>query len=400
MTGTGAGEAKVSDSLALRVEEHVALFLRTLRDSGLLITAPKQLDFLRSIESIAPTSERELYWIGLATLTTSHRDGEIYDPIFEQFFLASGAREEPESAPDSVPDPEPDEQRAPGAGGSDDSECAAADGDQGLEASTAELGRRRSFAATSARDRDVMHRIARDLPAALPKTRARRRRTGHRGQWVDLRRTYARCRQTYGEVVALHWKHRPLLERRVLLMIDVSGSMKQQSADYLRFAHVVVDVCARSEVFTFGTRLTRITKALQTPDVDSALAALSNIVLDADGGTRIGDSLVEFLSNTRFVTMARDAVVIIVSDGLERGDCRPMAESVARLGLLGHRLYWWSPLACDPSYRPITRGMAACCAHIHLISGVDDLKSAHRRISEGLGGSGHRTAREHTHVRA
>ncbi|MDV3126160.1 VWA domain-containing protein [Mycobacterium sp. 21AC1] len=398
MTGTWAGEAKASGAPASWIEEHLARFLRTLRESGLSVTAPKQLDFLRAIESVAPTSERELYWIGLATLTTSRRDGEIYDPVFAHFFLASDLSVGPEPALEPEPEPEPEEQRAPGSGGSNDSELSDADGDQGLEASTAELGHRRVFAATSAHDRDVMDRIARDLPAAMLKTRARRRRAGHRGQWVDLRRTYARCRQTYGEVVALHWKHRPMLERRVLLMIDVSGSMKQQSADYLRFAHVLVDVCERGEVFTFGTRLTRVTKALQTPDVDSALAALSTMVLDADGGTRIGDSLVEFLSNARFVTMARDAVVIIISDGLERGDCRPMSESVARLRLLGHRLYWWSPLACDPSYRPITRGMAACCAHIDMISGVDDLESTHRRISEGLGGSGTRTAREHSHV--
>lgn len=393
MTDVSARVESGSDSLVSRIERHLALFLRTLQENGLLVAAPKQLDFLRSVELIAPTSEGELYWVALTTLTTSRADLEAFDTVFAQFFGGSQGSEVLEPPPE--PEAEAEDQPAPGAGEADQSTCSDTADDQGLEASVADLRLGRTFARATARDRDLINRIARDLPDAIPKTRARRRRAGHRGRWVDLRRTYAQCRRTYGEVVTLHWKHRPTLQRRVLIMIDVSGSMKQQSADYLRFAHVAARVCQRAEVFTFGTQLSRVTDALRTPDSDTALATLSAIVLDVDGGTRIGDSLAEFLSHPRFVTMARGAVIIIVSDGLERGDCRQMAQSVARLRLLGHRLHWWSPLACDPSYRPVTRGMAAARSHIDSISGVDDLETAHHHITQGLHDTGHRPAKDH-----
>ncbi|HET7092996.1 MAG TPA: VWA domain-containing protein, partial [Thermomicrobiales bacterium] len=111
--------------------------------------------------------------------------------------------------------------------------------------------------------------------------------------------------------------------------------------------------------FAFGTRLTRITDALRQPDVDRALAALTDAVLDFDGGTRIGETFARLLANGRFVAFARGATIVVVSDGLERGDPGPMRRATARLARLGHRLLWLSPLAGDSTYRPETRGMRA-----------------------------------------
>jgi hypothetical protein len=159
----------------------------------------------------------------------------------------------------------------------------------------------------------------------------------------------------------------------VLVLIDVSGSLRQHSPDLLRFGHQVVRSAERAEVFTFGTRLTRVTRELGARDVDTALAALSTRVLDADGGTRIGVALQQFLDNPRYVALARGALVVVLSDGLERGDPAAMAEATRRLSRLGHRLVWWSPLACDPAYRPVTRGMQAILGHLDALAGVRDL---------------------------
>jgi hypothetical protein len=143
--------------------------------------------------------------------------------------------------------------------------------------------------------------------------------------------------------------------------------MKQHSADFLRFAHGVVQGGERVEVFTFGTRLTRVTRALRQPDVDDALAELSAIVFDFDGGTRIGESFETLLANSRFRALVRGAVVVVLSDGLERGDPAPMARATDRLARLGHRLLWLSPLVADTVYQPQTRGMRAilgCLDHL------------------------------------
>jgi uncharacterized protein with von Willebrand factor type A (vWA) domain len=232
----------------------------------------------------------------------------------------------------------------------------------------------RRFAATTPRAHELIRHLCRELPTAVPTTRSRRRRPGGRRQRVDLRAIYLDSRRTHGEIMRLHWRHRPTRERRVLLLVDVSGSMKQYSPDYLRFAYAVVATCAQAEVFTFGTRLTRVTATLRVPDVDAALAALAQVVLDADGGTQIGASLQAFLD--QFASLARGALVLVLSDGLERGDCTAMEAAVRRLSLLAHQLTWWSPLACDPAYQPLTRGMSAVRPDLDALVGVSDLDTA------------------------
>jgi hypothetical protein len=193
------------------------------------------------------------------------------------------------------------------------------------------------------------------LPRALERQRVRSRRAGT----LDLRRSLARARRSGGEIATLTYRRRPCRQRRLLILIDVSGSQKAHSPDMLRFAHALTQAAERCETFTFGTRLTRVTDALRHPDVDRALVALSDAVLDFDGGTRIGESFERLLGNGRFIAFARGATIVVVSDGLERGDPEPMRRATARLARLGHRLLWLSPLAGDPAYRPETRGMRA-----------------------------------------
>ncbi|MFI7708245.1 VWA domain-containing protein [Nonomuraea sp. NPDC049480] len=361
-------------SLVARIGDHVRGFLRDLHDQGLRVPVPKQRVFLQAIEAVGPRDATHLYWIGAATLTTSHEDLEVYSPTFERWFGEVAARPVPDH---EFPD---DEAPAPRGEGEEAPLTATSGGEAGLKASSSERERRPVFGPANEDDRTLLSLLRRELPGAVPTVRSRRRRPGRRGPWIDLARICREARRTHGEIVTLRRRNRPRRRRRVLLLIDVSGSMKQHSAGYLRFAHAAVGRLDRVEVFTFGTRLTRVTEPLRARDVDAAVGSLSDVVLDAEGGTRIGVSLQEFLGNARYATAARGALVIVLSDGLERGDCGPMQAAVRRLSLLGHRLLWWSPLACDPAYRPVTRGMSAVLGSVDTLAGVRDLRTAYEQV--------------------
>ncbi|MEV4534394.1 VWA domain-containing protein [Asanoa sp. NPDC049518] len=355
-------------------EDHLFGFLRGLHEGGLRVPANKQSEFFAGIETLAPSTVGQLYWIGAATLVTSEPERHVYDDVFRRFF---GLTEAPalvvtdEPADDTADEDEPTSM--PGSGEAE-SVVADATGGSGLAASTVSPENVRRFPATTPRAHELIRELCRELPRAVPSVRSRRTRPGGRRQRVDLRAIYLGSRRTRGEIMRLYWRHRPPRSRRLLLLVDVSGSMKQHSADYLRFAYAVVATCPRAEVFTFGTRLTRVTPHLRLSDVDTALAALAEVVLDADGGTLIGTSLAAFLDD--HADLARGALVLVLSDGLERGDCTAMVAATRRLSLLAAQLHWWSPLACDPAYRPLTRGMSAVLRDLDALTGVDDLDTA------------------------
>ena len=162
-----------------------------------------------------------------------------------------------------------------------------------------------------------------------------------------------------GEFVRLHRRKRRQRQRRVVLLIDVSGSMKERTQAHLAFAHALVRTADSVEVFTIGTRLTRITRPLRLRSREQALATASMLVADWDGGTRIGEALNAFLAVPRFSALARGAVIVVLSDGLERGDPTAMADAVARFSRLAWKTVWLTPLASDPGYEPRTAGLVA-----------------------------------------
>jgi hypothetical protein len=167
----------------------------------------------------------------------------------------------------------------------------------------------------------------------------------------------------------------------VLLLIDVSGSMKERTEPHLHFAHALARAVPQIEVFTFGTRLTRITRAMRLKNSAQALEAASRVVSDWDGGTRIGDALAAFLAVPRFAGYARSAVTLILSDGLERGDPVTMQKAVARLAALSWRVSWLSPLAIGRDFRPET---AALKAILPLIDDLADASALDRLCSHVL----------------
>lgn len=365
------------DPVEVTAAGHLRGFLRDLRAAGLAVPVGKQRDFLYALTVVPPRDVRHLYWIASATLTTSVVDVETFDPVFAHWFAGAGLPELVEADDPGAED------RGGGDGEVTPPDQGAREG-AGREASWSTVDHGAVFALTSDTERRLLARLRRDLPAAMPTIRSRRRVPARRGDRLDIRRVHRDAWRTGGELVHLRWRRHPRRQRPVLVLLDVSGSMKQHSRDHLRFAHAAVAACDRAEVFTFGTRLTHVTQALRGRDVDTALTALTDVIRDADGGTRIGPSLRQFLGNARHLRMARGALVLVLSDGLERGDCVPFEKAVRRLSLLAHRLVWWSPLACDPTYRPVTRGMAAVAGHVHKLAGVRDLDTAWQQVVTGL----------------
>ncbi|MDQ7904864.1 VWA domain-containing protein [Phytohabitans sp. ZYX-F-186] len=344
--------------------DHLWGFLGALRRAGVGAAPAKQADFLRAIAGAAPRDVRTLYWYARVTLLGDVAGLAAFDRVFDAWFV-SGV---PVEALGPPPSDVEGEVAAAGDGGTVSTMEARPGG--GIEASAAPTTGGRTFGRSDTRQRDLMRLLREAWPARLPVVPSRRRRPARAGRRLDMRRVWRQARRDGGELTRLRWTTRPPRARRLLLLLDVSGSLKRHTPELIRLAHTAP---ARTEVFTFGTHLTRVTKALADARVDAALAAVSRTVTDADGGTAIGEALGRFLANPRFLALARGALVVVISDGLERGDCTAMVRAVERLSRLGHRLLWWSPLACSPTYRPVTRGMAALLPHLDRLGGVRDL---------------------------
>ena len=176
---------------------------------------------------------------------------------------------------------------------------------------------------------------------------------------ADLRRTLRESVRNDGEVLRLGRLKRRPRPRKVLLLIDVSGSMKGRTDDNMKLSHALSHAIPHVEVFTFGTRLTRVTRPLRLKRREQALSAAAHLVSDWDGGTRIGDALQAFLAVPRFGSYARGAAVVILSDGLERGDPSALQDAVAKLSRRAWRLSWLTPLAAGPGFQPQTEALIA-----------------------------------------
>jgi uncharacterized protein with von Willebrand factor type A (vWA) domain len=326
-------------------DEALVGFARALRAEGLPVGTGRALDFLRAV-SLAGVEE--LYWAGRATLIGKPSEIPVYDEVFHAWF---GERPEVLEVPRSKVTVVVDET---GLGG---------------RASAAEALRRKSFAELRPDELAELAEIAARMRLAVPERRTRRYREARRGD-PDLRRTLRRSFRGAGEAHELARRRRRRKPRRLVLLLDVSRSMSVYSQALAVVAHGVLRSDRRWEAFCFGTRLTRVTRALKGSDPNEALARAAAEVLDWDGGTRIGESLKAFLDRHGHGGLARGAVVVVCSDGLETGDPALLREQMVRLERLAHRVIWLNPLKQSPAYEPLARGMAAALPSIdHFASG-------------------------------
>ncbi|MCU0819656.1 MAG: VWA domain-containing protein [Beijerinckiaceae bacterium] len=327
-------------------------FPTLLREYGFAIAPDQTITFLQAITVLGPRSLEQVRQAAWATLAPQPHQRETFDALFDFHFLGGVA--EPGEADEWQPDEEMKVQEDAGSREILIGEEINETGQQAIEAEALAIRALRPPDAS-----DILARFARDLPAALPRRRGYRYRRARRGASIDLARSLRAAIRTDGDVMRLTRRRRVQRPRPILLMIDVSGSMKSRTDANLALAHTIVQSAPRVEVFTFGTRLTRVTRALKLHNREQALAQASGLVADWDGGTRIGDALAAFLAVPRFAGYARGAVVAILSDGLERGDPSAMIGAVRRLAARAFRIDWLSPLAAEPDYQPQTEALAA-----------------------------------------
>lgn len=332
-------------------------FTALLRANGFAVAPEQTQSFLAAVGLLGPRAMRDVYRAGLATLGIDPDRRDVFDALYRQHFLGQSLPGFAESADDeeelqvlderdgSLEPPEADELE-----------------ESGAEATFAERLSLRRFGEMGAIQ--ALLALRRRGPELLPRRRSRRLRSARRGIRPDMRRTLQRAAKRDGEVVELMALRRRTRQRRILLLVDVSGSMKAQTDATMRFAHALGRVAERLEVFTLGTRLTRVTRALRLRNADQALAVAGSLVADWDGGTRLGDALTAFLDVPRFAGFARGALVVVLSDGLERGDPAAMTRAVARLDRLAWSILWLTPLATVGAFVPETEALEAVAPYV------------------------------------
>jgi uncharacterized protein with von Willebrand factor type A (vWA) domain len=233
--------------------------------------------------------------------------------------------------------------------------------------STEELLRKKDFADYTAAERAAARLLLERLARRGARRRSRRTRpSGRSGQVPDLRATMRASLRHAGEPIERRWREPAARLRPLVLAVDVSGSMAPYARMLLQYVQACVAARRRVEAFAFGTRLTRITRELAGRDPDRALERATAGVVDIGGGTRIGDAL-GTLNRVHGRRVGRGAVVVVLSDGWDRGDPLVLAEEMARLRRTAHRLVWLNPLAADPRFEPLTRGMQAALPHTDVL---------------------------------
>ncbi|MEQ6901933.1 VWA domain-containing protein [Nocardioides sp. YIM 152588] len=368
-------------------------FGRELRAAGLPVGTGDVLTYGEACALLDPADLVDVYWSGRTTLVTRRDQVPTYDAVFRRYFLGEPAGDD-DSPPHTarqradaaatleLPDPEATE--------------AAGEGDEretrlGLVASDAATVRHRSFAECTPEELAALRRLMRRMRLVPPTRRSRRTRRASRGERPDLRRTVRDALRHQGELNGLSWQRRRLRARPIVLVLDVSGSMADYSRALLQFAHGTARSTRRVEVFCFGTRLTRITRDLEHRRPDDALAAAAARVVDWEGGTRIGDSLTTFVSDWGRRGLSRGAVVVICSDGLDRGDPAVLDRALQRLSRLSHRIVWVNPHLGDrrrgePPAVPSTLGMMVAAPYVdellpgHDLAGLEELAAVLPRL--------------------
>jgi uncharacterized protein len=354
-------------------------FTRILRGADVHVPMSSTLAFAEALQVVGLDDRDTVYWAGRATLVRRPEDHDVYDRAFAVFW-------ESRLGGPTAPEPEPLRVTLAIDDGDDDE---SSDGDEPSDDPTVEL---RFSASEVLRDKDFSEYTPDELAEAQalmsrfklvgsPRRSLRmvpsRRRTGH----PDLRRTVRATIRAGGEMGPRHWREPSTRNRRLVLLLDVSGSMEPYARALIRLVHAAVAGRQKVEAFALGTRLTRVTRELSSRDPDTALRQAAARVVDWSGGTRLGEGLRQFNDEWGQRGMARGAIVVILSDGWDRGDPELLGEQMERLQRVAHAVVWVNPLKVTPGYAPLARGMAAALPHVdrfvegHSLAAMDELAS-------------------------
>ncbi len=385
--GTGSsGVGEGPDGAAL-----VGALAHALRRHGVPVAVRSTVACAEAVAALGLDRRDDLYWAGRATLVHRPEDIPAWDAAFAAIVddTVTWAAPAPASsaslmvddaeAGDATPTDESDDEPEP------DREVTV------LRHSAHEDLRHADLGTCTAAERAELHRAVTRLRVGVVTRRSRRRRPSRSGRELDLRATVTAALATGGEALRLHRQGPSERPRRLVLLVDVSGSMEPYARALVRFAHAAVASrgAGRVEAFTLGTRLTRVTRSLSARDPDLALERAAAEVADWSGGTRLGESLGRFADRWGVRGLARGAVVVVLSDGWDRGDPEAVAEAMARLHRVAHHIVWVNPLKAAPGYQPLARGMAAALPFVdtfvagHSLASLEDLAALLATVGGG-----------------
>jgi uncharacterized protein len=353
---------------ATPAERMAVAFARVLRGAALQVPIGSVLMFVAALGRVGIDDRDNVYWAARATLVHRPEDLAMFDRAFAVFWHHAQANmfdEDPEvlkitlavdddsddGADDSVGEPNDDPSLT-------------------LRFSAVEVLKNKDFGAYDDDELELAQQLMSRLRFAGPPRRSFRYRSATRGTRPDLQATLRSAIRAGGEPIRRHWREPGDRMRRMVLLLDVSGSMEPYARAMLRFVHAAVAGRQRVEAFSLGTRLTRVTKELNSRDPDKALRQAGERVQDWSGGTRLGECLHRFNDEWGIRGMARGAIVVILSDGWDRGDPEVLAEQMCRLQRVAYDVIWVNPLKVTPGYAPLARGMAAALPYVdHFVEG-------------------------------
>ena len=354
-------------------------FATALREAGLPCDAHRVQAYLAAVEELDIGDQTQLYWAGRLTLCADPDDLPKYEEAFARWFDAEPARrgksriQQPKQARIAALTAAPPQGSGESQSEPDLLKAAASD---------TEVLRHRDLGELSKAEREHLRELLAVLRPELPVRRSMRQHAAKRGK-LDPPRTLRGMLAGGGEPVRLAYRDRARRPRRLVLLIDVSGSMSPYADALLRFAHVVVRRAPSSvEVFTLGTRLTRVSRQLRQRDPERAMLAAAATVADFSGGTRLGETLRVFLDRWGQRGLARQAVVTVFSDGWERGDPSLLGEQLARTRRLAHAVLWVNPHAGRDGYAPVQSGIAAALPHLDRLLAGHSLATLERLLVE------------------
>ena len=382
-----ADQAFGVETVELDLPAVAGAFAQRLHEAGMPVTPARSADVARALAIARPQSRRRLYWTMRSVLVTDPAEVRIFDRAFREVFG--------DGRPDQAFEPDEqhvtaaeEEQRAPvsstsAADGAAQQQgmwgaSAPSDGDDDRPpvdiplalASGEERLAERSFDSLDPHELAQLYDLMSRLRLATPQRRTRRVERACHGRRIDLRRTLRTTLRTAGEPMRLARRRRRFVPRRLVMLCDISGSMEPYARAYLQFLTCAAAAGPNTEAFVFATRLTRVTRALAARNPERAMQRAAATAPDWSSGTRIGDALKEFNDRHGRRGMARGAVVVILSDGWERGEPTLVGQEMERLARLAHRIVWVNPRVSARSFRVRAGGMVAAMPYCDaLVSG-------------------------------
>ena len=366
---------------------NILVFGRLLRQLGLDVNLGRIIDLVQALDLIEIGRKEDFYYTNRCLLVHKHEDISVFDQAFELFWRKpveewkdlnlSSLVQKPPQGPQFLPPPlkKPEEvpQKEEDHGASKSNERIVIEITKTY--SPREVLWKKDFADLSLEEVESVKKMMRQLTLRLGERRTRRKHPGN-GHSLDLRRTLRKSFSYGGEVLVWARREPKIKPRPLVIIADISGSMERYTRLLLHFIYGLSQFPNQPvEAFVFGSRLTRITRQLQNRDIDQAIKGVSQIVLDWSGGTRTGESLKDFNFNWGRRVLGRGAVVLIISDGWDRGDIDELDREMSRLQRSCYRLIWLNPLLGSPSYKPLTRGMQTALPYVDDFLPVHNLSS-------------------------